>query len=730
MGVKVGIDLGTTFSAVAWKNPRTGAFEVVKSDEKSNALITPSAVRVFDDGSYVCGAQAKEAFEDAEEGVATAFKRCMGTNEFHPMMPDGKEYDPITLSSMLLKHLVRNAEKTIGQKIDEAVITVPAYFEDGPRNATMKAAELAGLKVQKLINEPTAAAMHYGLGHWRENAKILVYDLGGGTFDITLVGMQANTNLCTIGTIGEHKRGGKDWDERLVEMVVEKFIEETGCSREDINIADLRSEAESWKISLTFKDSIRVTTRVNGYGPAAVEVSRSEFDRATRDLLELTGNLCERLLSDLKVRWNDITDVLLVGGSTRMPQVSEYLTEKAGKKPIAHVNPDQAVAIGAAMCANMSDEQFGDELVVRDGKAQSSELLAELKKPVKDAEAVELIDFGVSDCVAHSLGIILVDVKKREYVNETIIPKYTQVPCKRAVAAEHESDELVVYVLQGDGKIADCTVNQKYIVSGIKVKPGKKTMLRVQYSYDRNHRIHVQVRQDKENTDLPIRIEPFTDEEIEQYCRPISEELIEQMRQANQTFVFALDVSGSMADTGSATPLSDAKNAIKQFIMDHPGAKYGVIAVSDRSEWVISPTPDMNAALRSVDSIRCGQTGPCNSAHPFREIKDGFRENGEYVAFVMADGMWEDQPAAVAAAKECHKMGIKVFGMGFGHADKKFLRDISSNPDEAQYSNDSKGLSGSFGRIAQTLGSGKKGMKGSSSSENQKDCPTWETSSQ
>lgn len=179
MGVKVGIDLGTTFCAVAWINPKSGKPEIIKSDDFGTANITPSVIQFREDGSILCGARAKEAFEDAESGVTTCFKREMGTDTECCIAPDGKAYNATQLSAILLKHLKRNAEKALGQSIDEAVITVPAYFEDGPRDATMKAAMEAGLKVGRIISEPSAAALNYGLEHWRQNAKILVYDLGG-----------------------------------------------------------------------------------------------------------------------------------------------------------------------------------------------------------------------------------------------------------------------------------------------------------------------------------------------------------------------------------------------------------------------------------------------------------------------------------------------------------------------------------------------------------------------
>ena len=727
MGVKVGIDLGTTFCAVAWRNPRTNVIEVVRSDRYSDKMITPSAVQVTEDGSRICGAMAKEAFENDEGIVATAFKRSMGTDDYQADMPDGKTYSAEELSTILLSYLKECAEESIRDTIDEAVITVPAYFEDGPRQATRRAAEKAGLKVRDIINEPTAAALNYGLNHWRENAKILVYDLGGGTFDVTLIGMQKGNNLVTIGSVGEHRRGGRDWDECLTQLAAQKLMRETGCEQSELSFNELRSQAENWKITLSRQEKVSIEAYVEGYGPASVEVTRKEFDRETFGLLNMTGNLCDALLNDLKVSWKDITDVLLVGGSTRMPQVAEYLTAKLGKAPITHVNPDLAVALGAAIRANMGKNQIAEELTIISEELDHSELLMSLDHPVRKEEYVELEDVTIHDSVAHALGIILADRKQLKYVNRTILPKYVPTPCKRAIKTIHSDSELNIYVVQGDGDIAACTVNHKYVVTGIK-KSREGTLVRVQYSYDANHTIHVQARQNAENRDLPIREEDFTEEEIREFMKPIDPEMFAPPR---ITIVLAVDVSGSM----NGDPLKEARKAMKDFVSKYGNqANFGVIAVSDRSEWVIRPTDDLGQVIRGIDSITECMTGVCNEAHPFKTLQECYTDGERYVGIVMADGRWDDQNEAIRVAKICHKKGIDIIGIGFGSADKKFLRDISNNPDLVQYTSTSAGLGASFGKIAQTLSSGtaaqkqKMGYHSKRGAKNEDDsCDTWET---
>lgn len=716
MGIRVGIDLGTTFSAVAWVNPHTRQPEIIQSDD-SNKMITPSEIWFSADGNVYYGALAKEAFETGEEGVANTFKRYMGTDEVCFLAPDGREYTAEELSAMLLKYLKEQTEKYSGQTIDEAVITVPAYFEDEPRKATRRAAQAAGLRVQDIISEPTAAALNYGLGHWRQNALIMVYDLGGGTFDVTLVGMTDNTTLTTLGTTGDHRKGGRDWDEELVRLVIGKVEDELGISLSDEYevINDIRSQAEEWKKQLSQVTVIRPRIRVPGSGYAQVSVSRAEFDEATAALLNQTASLCESLLNDLHVTWSQITDVLLVGGSTRMPQVAEFLTSlRNGREPIRHVNPDYAVALGAAMRANMTKKAevvnlTGGVNAVEAVATRNAGLLQSLNRNVRDQGAVELSAIHFQDAVAHAMGIVLVNEAQTAYINETIIPANAPVPCKfsRPTRFDTLESEMEIFVLQGSGSIRDAQVNAKYVVSGIKRVPERFCAMHVQYSYDSNHIIHIQARQDESTVDLPIRKEPFTQEDIEVFLRPYQPPEPKVVKMA-MTIVMALDVSGSM----SGRPLQLAKDAMTDFTRKFPDVEvsFGVLAVSDKCSWVVKPTRDLRSVRSGINSITCGMTGYGNAANPFPDILNELRHcDDTRYAIVLADGMWNNQSKAVTEAHDCHKAGIDVIGMGFGSADKKFMKDISSV--DSVMTTDTQ-LGASFGKIAQSISGGSMAVSG------------------
>ena len=370
MSVSVGIDLGTTYSAVAYVPEGENTPKIIMNSE--GRKITPSVIQ-FMNGNLIFGSEAESAFIAGEEGCAATFKRSMGSNDSYCII-DGKSYSSTDLSALLLRHLKEDAERELNDTIDSAVITVPAYFYSAEREATIRAAEIAGLKVKKIIDEPNAAAMAYGLNHWRENANILVYDLGGGTFDVTLTHMNGNGDLQTVVTRGDHYLGGRDWDNRLENILIDKFEDETGLEirNDDELLRTVRGLSEGTKRQLTSLKSANANASFSGYGYASVSVTRQEFEENTVDLIERTGTLCRAIMEEANLKWSDVSDILLVGGSTRMPQVSSYLFKLYGKKPITHVNPDEAVALGAAIQSVKESSQYTQLTVaIMDGKKRT-----------------------------------------------------------------------------------------------------------------------------------------------------------------------------------------------------------------------------------------------------------------------------------------------------------------------------------------------------------------------
>ena len=443
----------------------------------------------------------------------------MGSDEPYCYI-EGKPYTSEKLSSLLLRHLKEDAEAALGEQIKDAVITVPAYFYSREREATIRAAQAAGLKVKKIIDEPNAAAMAYGLNNWRENANILVYDLGGGTFDVTLVHMGKNGDLSTITTRGNHKLGGRDWDDRIDEILFDRFEEETGIDyRGDADAAAMiRGASEGLKKQLSAMMSAKVTLSFPDYGRASVTVSRQDFEESTLDLLDRTGALCQAVLEEADLTIRQITDVLLVGGSTRMPQVSAYLQKMFGKKPLTHVNPDEAVALGAAIqSSKQSDEYTALSVQVVGGKKVTDRSSSGLGKYVAVKPAQKLTSLSVlnlRETTAHAMGIIAKNEDGTKYINDIIIPANHPRPVKSAKAyyiptKAGTENKMEIFVLQGDKEEPlENTVAFRYVVSGIRHIPRQRdTMIRVQYSYDENGIIRVSARQEEDTTNLPIKRE-------------------------------------------------------------------------------------------------------------------------------------------------------------------------------------------------------------------------------
>ncbi len=705
MGIKAGIDLGTTFSAVAVIDENTGLPKIVNNSE--NEKTTPSVIQ-FADGVIKCGIEAKEAFSNGEAGCAAFFKRNMGLHQPY-ITADGKNFTAEELSGILLKHIKEDAENVLGTKIDEAVITVPAYFYSKEREATMEAARLAGLKVRKIINEPTAAVIAYGLEHWRTNANILVYDLGGGTFDVTLVRMDDNEIIRTLSTTGNRFLGGSDWDKRMEEIIIGKILEETGfnASESERFKEIIKGCAENCKKQLSNRDTARYKVSVPDFGWVTVKITRDEFDGATIDLLDQTGVLCEAVLSDAGITWNDVTDVLLVGGSTRMIQVKEYLRKLSGRQPISHVNPDEAVALGAAVQTILADPDYA-ALKVMDKEEKYADSkknrLIKSVEPERKLSASHIKKILLNEVTTHPMGIIAVNKEGTHYINELIIPANHPIPTRsvrsfKFFTSPGENNELEIYVLQGEGKPLECVIPYKYVVTGIKYENKGETIIRIQYSYDLNGIIHVQARQGNSKVDLPIRKESVP-EDMSMYGRPVDKSQF--LKREPLSVIMAIDTSGSMW----GDPIVEAKRAMHSFIgqfaesMKNGETKIGIAAFDYGNDMVQELTDNIDKCQAAIDGIdNRGGAGE----HPIDGIREGFSNvMGRKCAIILTDGIWFDNGRAIAAAKTCHEIGIEIATIGFGDANGSFLSAISSSTANAFLVNQGEIVS-TFGKIAQSL---------------------------
>ena len=362
----IGIDLGTTNSCVAIMEG--GEPTVIANSEGSRT--TPSVVGFSKEGERLVGQIAKRQAVANPENTIISIKTKMGSNQ--KVKANGKDYTPQEISAMILTKLKNDAEKYLGEKVEKAVITVPAYFTDSQRQATKDAGKIAGLEVLRIINEPTAAALAYGLdkGEGANDQKILVYDLGGGTFDISVLEI-ADGVFQVLATAGNNKLGGDDFDQRIMDYLISEFKSETGIdlSKDKMAMQRLKEAAEKTKIELSGMTSSTVSLpfiTADSTGPKHLEktITRAKFESMIEDLVKQTIDLTQKALSDAKLGKNDVAKIIMVGGSTRVPMVLEEVKKFLGKDPFTGINPDECVAIGAAIQAGVLGGEVKDVLLL------------------------------------------------------------------------------------------------------------------------------------------------------------------------------------------------------------------------------------------------------------------------------------------------------------------------------------------------------------------------------
>ena len=418
MGKAVGIDLGTTNSVVAVLE---GGEPSVIANAEGNRT-TPSIV-AFKSEEVLVGELAKRQAITNPDNTVRSIKRHIGTNWKEKF--EDKEYTPQEISARILQKLKRDAEAYLGDDVTEAVITVPAYFNDAERQATKEAGQIAGLNVLRIINEPTAASLAYGLEN-NEDQKILVFDLGGGTFDVSI--LEISEGVFEVkSTSGDSKLGGDDWDQRVMDWLIDKFKSSTGIdlSKDKMAVQRIQEGAEKAKIELSSTSETEINLpfiTANDAGPQHLleKLSRSEFEKITADLVERTKAPVENALSDAGMQYSDIDHIILVGGSTRMPSVQQLVKTLTGKDPHKGVNPDEVVASGAAIQAGV------------------------LKGDVKDVLLLDVTPL--------TLG-----VETKGGIMTKMIERNTTIPTKRSEVfstAENNQTQVEIHILQGEREMA------------------------------------------------------------------------------------------------------------------------------------------------------------------------------------------------------------------------------------------------------------------------------------
>jgi molecular chaperone DnaK len=694
----VGIDLGTTNSAVAYRNSY-GRPEVIANREGQN--ITPSVV-YFGSETPTVGQEAKEWARLGNNEIASFFKPHMG-NPLYQLEFHGKTYSAADLSTLVLKRLKEDAEARLGDRVDRAVITVPAYFADPKRKATIEAGEAAGFRVLRIINEPTAAALAYGLQKTGAQETVLIYDLGGGTFDVTVARIMPQ-EIVVLSTAGDHDLGGKNWDDRIATFLSERFTAETGFDPLDdpvaLNEVLVRSEQAKW--ALSERSATRITLQL-GTQRQTFELSRAEFETMTVPLMDRTRRLTEEALGEAGLSWPKLDGVLLVGGSTRMPMVRSYVTLMAGKPPRAGVNVDEVVALGAAIQAAI---EVGQSIA----DATPKFTLSSSGSPAAASAATSPPPRRVTDVMSHSLGTIAVSPDGSSYINDIVIRRNLAIPANNTKAYLHETHggsntKLEVYLTQGESDAPlDCTILGKYVFSDIHAT-GKEVTVDVGLSYDSNGVVQVNAVQRDTLRRLPMAVEAVPDDLSWLALKP---ERPAAGGEAELIRVFLLiDVSASM--TGG--PLVEAQTAAGEFLSkcDFTTMEVGLISFSSLVALQSAATSNVRRLYAAVNRLEAQGSTNLTDALEMARGQLVATDRKRYVV-ILTDGFPDAAESAVEQAMAARKQGIEIVAIGTGDADRDYLRRLASSQQASIFARSGE-LVQAFGHIARVIAEGGRGLR-------------------
>ena len=586
MGKIIGIDLGTTNSCVAVMEG--GNAVVIPNAE--GARTTPSVVGFSKTGERLVGQTAKRQAIANPERTISSIKRHMGSD--YKVDIDGKKYTPQEISAMILQKLKTDAEAYLGQPVTEAVITVPAYFTDSQRQATKDAGQIAGLTVKRIINEPTAAALSYGIDK-EDDQRVMVYDLGGGTFDVSIIEMGDGVQQ-VLATAGNNRLGGDDFDQRVINWMVEEFKKTEGIdlSTDKMAVQRLKDAAEKAKIELSSTTTTNInipfiTADATGAKHLDMNLTVAKFNELTKDLVDATMGPVQQALSDSGLSPSDLNKILMVGGSSRIPAVQEAVRQKLGKEPFKGINPDECVALGAAYQGGVLGGDVKDGLLLLD---------------------VTPLSLGLE-----TMGGVCTKIIER---NTTSPTKKSQI---FSTAADNQS-AVDINVLQGEREFAkDNKQLGTFRLDGIAPAPRGIPQIEVTFDIDQNGIVHVTAKDLGTGKEQDIKITASTNmskddidkavKEAEQYAEE-DKKRREEVDSKNNAESLCFQCENALKEFGDKVP-ADEKSAIESKIADLRSA-----VGSNDAAAIKAKTDDLQQAFYALSSKMYQQNGGQPGADP------------------------------------------------------------------------------------------------------------------